>query len=63
MTCSKKPVSAKTDMSKKRLTKCAAVQAVDDPNAEDQRQALNKYTIDLTERAEQGKLDPVIGTG
>jgi ATP-dependent Clp protease ATP-binding subunit ClpB len=36
-------------------------QAVDDPNAEDQRQALKKYTIDLTERAEAGKLDPVIG--
>ena len=35
--------------------------AVDDPNAEDQRQALEKYTIDVTERAEQGKLDPVIG--
>ncbi|MBK9950682.1 MAG: ATP-dependent chaperone ClpB [Candidatus Competibacteraceae bacterium] len=34
---------------------------VDDPNAEEQRQALEKYTIDLTERAEQGKLDPVIG--
>ena len=34
---------------------------VDDPNAEEQRQALDKYTIDLTERAEQGKLDPVIG--
>ena len=36
-------------------------QSVDDPNAEDQRQALEKYTIDITERAEQGKLDPVIG--
>ncbi|MBU2546403.1 MAG: ATP-dependent chaperone ClpB [Gammaproteobacteria bacterium] len=36
-------------------------QEIDDPNAEDQRQALEKYTIDLTERAEQGKLDPVIG--
>lgn len=36
-------------------------QSVDDPNAEDQRQALEKYTIDMTERAEQGKLDPVIG--
>jgi len=36
-------------------------QSVDDPNAEDQRQALEKYTIDVTERAEQGKLDPVIG--
>jgi len=34
---------------------------IDDPNAEEQRQALEKYTIDLTERAEQGKLDPVIG--
>ena len=36
-------------------------QAVNDPNAEEQRQALEKYTIDLTEKAEQGKLDPVIG--
>ncbi|PHI38113.1 ATP-dependent chaperone ClpB [Pseudoalteromonas sp. GCY] len=36
-------------------------QKVDDPNAEDTRQALEKFTIDLTERAEQGKLDPVIG--
>ncbi|MFZ0487523.1 MAG: ATP-dependent chaperone ClpB [Arenicellales bacterium] len=36
-------------------------QSVDDPNAEEQRQALEKYTIDVTERAEQGKLDPVIG--
>lgn len=34
---------------------------VNDPNAEDQRKALEKYTIDLTERAEQGKIDPVIG--
>jgi ATP-dependent Clp protease ATP-binding subunit ClpB len=34
---------------------------VSDPNAEEQRQALEKYTIDLTARAEQGKLDPVIG--
>ena len=36
-------------------------QKVEDANAEDSRQALEKYTIDLTERAEQGKLDPVIG--
>ena len=36
-------------------------QTVNDPNAEDQRQALDKYTIDLTERAEQGKIDPIIG--
>jgi ATP-dependent Clp protease ATP-binding subunit ClpB len=34
---------------------------VSDASAEDTRQALEKYTIDLTERAEQGKLDPVIG--
>jgi len=36
-------------------------QQVNDPNAEDTRQALEKYTIDLTERAEQGKLDPIVG--
>jgi ATP-dependent Clp protease ATP-binding subunit ClpB len=36
-------------------------QKIDDASAEDQRQALERYTIDLTERAEQGKLDPVIG--
>ena len=35
--------------------------SVDDPNAEENRQALEKFTIDLTERAEQGKLDPVVG--
>ncbi|WP_028115974.1 ATP-dependent chaperone ClpB [Ferrimonas senticii] len=34
---------------------------VDSAGAEDQRQALSKYTIDLNERAESGKLDPVIG--
>ncbi len=36
-------------------------QAVNDAGAEDQRQALDKYTIDLTARAESSKLDPVIG--
>ncbi|WP_131779978.1 ATP-dependent chaperone ClpB [Legionella bozemanae] len=36
-------------------------ETVNDPNAEEQRQALEKYTLDLTARAEQGKLDPVIG--
>lgn len=36
-------------------------QKVQDPNAEDQRRALEKYTVDLTARAESGKLDPVIG--
>jgi ATP-dependent Clp protease ATP-binding subunit ClpB len=43
------------------IEKMRGGERVDDPNAEDQRQALEKYTIDLTERAEQGKLDPVIG--
>ena len=36
-------------------------ESVTDPDAEEHRRALEKYTIDLTERAEQGKLDPVIG--
>ncbi|MDO6593170.1 ATP-dependent chaperone ClpB [Neptuniibacter sp. 1_MG-2023] len=36
-------------------------ESVQDPNAESNRQALDKYCIDLTERAESGKLDPVIG--
>jgi len=36
-------------------------ESVKEQNAEDVRQALDKYTVDLTERAEQGKLDPVIG--
>ncbi|HEY0310572.1 MAG TPA: Clp protease N-terminal domain-containing protein, partial [Luteimonas sp.] len=34
---------------------------VQDENAEEARQALEKYTIDLTARAESGKLDPVVG--
>ncbi len=43
------------------LNAMRAGENVSDPNAEDTRQALSKYTIDLTERALQGKLDPVIG--
>jgi ATP-dependent Clp protease ATP-binding subunit ClpB len=43
------------------IEKLRGGETVQDANAEDQRQALKKYTIDLTERAEQGKLDPVIG--
>ena len=35
--------------------------AVNDQNVEENRQALDKYTVDLTKRAEEGKLDPVIG--
>jgi ATP-dependent Clp protease ATP-binding subunit ClpB len=36
-------------------------ETVDDPSAEENREALDKYTLDLTARAEEGKLDPVIG--
>jgi len=36
-------------------------ESVNDPNAEEKREALDKYTVDLTARAESGKLDPVIG--
>ena len=43
------------------IDKIRGGQKVNDQNAEDLRQALEKFTIDLTERAEQGKLDPVIG--
>ncbi|GAB5380279.1 MAG: ATP-dependent chaperone ClpB [Aliiglaciecola sp.] len=45
----------------KGIEKMRGGQKVTDPNAEDVRQALEKFTTDLTERAEQGKLDPVIG--
>nr|WP_289056880.1 ATP-dependent chaperone ClpB [uncultured Psychrobacter sp.] len=43
------------------IEKLRGDETVDDQNAEDQRDALNKYTINLTEQAELGKLDPVIG--
>jgi ATP-dependent Clp protease ATP-binding subunit ClpB len=43
------------------IEKLRGGQKVEEQNAEDMRQALDKYTVDLTERAEQGKLDPVIG--
>ncbi|WP_394145825.1 ATP-dependent chaperone ClpB [Vibrio atypicus] len=43
------------------IDKVRGGQKVNDQNAEELRQALEKFTIDLTERAEQGKLDPVIG--
>ena len=43
------------------IEKVRGGQSVDDAGAEESRQALEKYTIDLTERAESGKLDPVIG--
>ena len=43
------------------IEKLRGGETVQDPNAEEKRQVLAKYAIDVTERAEQGKLDPVIG--
>lgn len=43
------------------ITAVRGNQPVDSADAEGQREALKKYTLDLTERARQGKLDPVIG--
>jgi len=54
-------LGATKSIMEKAIDEIRGGQKVDDPNAEEQRQALEKYTIDLTERAEQGKLDPVIG--
>lgn len=54
-------LGATKDAIEKAIEKMRGGQKVTDPNAEDVRQALEKYTTDLTERAEQGKLDPVIG--
>lgn len=54
-------LSAEPEAIEKAIDEVRGGQNMDDPNAEDQRQALEKYTIDLTERAEANKLDPVIG--
>ena len=43
------------------ITNLRGGEAVNDANAEDSRKTLEKYTVDLTKRAEEGKLDPVIG--
>ncbi|AKP34472.1 ATP-dependent chaperone ClpB [Yersinia aleksiciae] len=56
-----KAAGATTDNIDKAIENMRGGDKVDDQGAEDQRQALKKFTIDLTERAEQGKLDPVIG--
>jgi ATP-dependent Clp protease ATP-binding subunit ClpB len=56
-----KQAGAEVKQIEKAITELRGGENVNDPNAEEQRQALEKYTIDLTERAEQGKLDPVIG--
>jgi len=45
----------------KAIAEVRGGETVNDAAAEENRQALDKYTIDLTERAEAGKLDPVIG--
>ncbi|QFU24043.1 ATP-dependent chaperone ClpB [Shewanella eurypsychrophilus] len=56
-----KKSGATKELMEQTILQIRAGKTVDDPNAEDQRQALKKFTVDLTERAEQGKLDPVIG--
>ncbi|WP_371186328.1 ATP-dependent chaperone ClpB [Thalassotalea maritima] len=53
--------SVKENQVKQAMEQSRGGQNVNDANAEDTRQALDKYTINLTERAAQGKLDPVIG--
>jgi ATP-dependent Clp protease ATP-binding subunit ClpB len=56
-----KQSGANREAVEKAIDEIRGGEQVMDPNAEDNRQALEKYTIDLTERAEQSKLDPVIG--
>jgi ATP-dependent Clp protease ATP-binding subunit ClpB len=56
-----KQTGANRDAIDKAIDELRGGEQVNDPNAEESRQALEKYTIDLTERAEQSKLDPVIG--
>ena len=56
-----KQSGANREAIEKAIDEMRGGEQVNDPNAEESRQALEKYTIDLTERAEQSKLDPVIG--
>ena len=56
-----KTAGVNKDNLKKAIEQMRGGEKVNDQSAEDQRQALKKFTVDLTERAEQGKLDPVIG--
>jgi ATP-dependent Clp protease ATP-binding subunit ClpB len=56
-----KQSGASQEKIEKAIEKMRGGQKVTDQNAEDVRQALDKFTTDLTEQAEQGKLDPVIG--
>ncbi|HSW12480.1 MAG TPA: Clp protease N-terminal domain-containing protein, partial [Solimonas sp.] len=52
---------ARKELLEKAIDQVRGGQKVDSENAEENRQALEKYTIDLTARAQAGKLDPVIG--
>lgn len=56
-----KEAGASLDSIEKAVKAIRGNEAVNSPNAEEGREALQKYTLDLTERALQGKLDPVIG--
>jgi len=56
-----KQAGANREAIEKAIDDMRGGEQVNDPNAEENREALEKYTIDLTERAEQSKLDPVIG--
>ncbi len=49
------------DSLKKSIMSVRGNENINSQNADGQREALKKYTLDLTERAQQGKLDPVIG--
>lgn len=56
-----KQAGVHADSLEKTIAQVRGGENVKDANAEENRQALDKYTVDLTERAEQGKIDPVIG--
>jgi len=56
-----KQAGASREAIEKAIDEMRGGEQVVDQNAEENRQALEKYTIDMTERAEQSKLDPVIG--
>ena len=56
-----KQLGAEKSKVQKAINNLRKGEPVSNQNQEEQRDALEKYTVDLTERAEQGKLDPVIG--
>src|SRR6204780_4555338 len=56
-----KEVKATRAAIEKAIDEVRGGEKVDDPGAEEKRQALEKYTVDVTARARAGKLDPVIG--